>query len=217
LRETELYHPVKQFLESQGYAVKGEVKDCDVVAMRAGMPLVIVELKTSFTMQLLFQGLDRLGLCDHVYLAVPDRAGHSWSEEIKLCRRLGIGLLLVNGNWVEARLDPGPYAPRKNAKKIGRLLKEFQTRVGDHNMGGQTKRPVVTAYRQDVLRCAKVVKETTSASLADIQEKSGVAKTANLLQRDAYGWFQREARGIYALSPKGQKAMEDFKDVVAVL
>jgi len=32
--ETDLYPPVKAFLEGQGYDVKGEVQDCDVVAIR---------------------------------------------------------------------------------------------------------------------------------------------------------------------------------------
>jgi hypothetical protein len=216
LRETELYDPVKRFLEGQGFEVKAEIKDCDVVAKRPDMPPVIVELKTRFNLQLLYQGIDRLSLVELVYLAVPDRAGHLWKEEIKLCRRLGLGLLLVNGNWVEARIDPTPYTPRKNTKKIGRLLKEFQSRVGDHNKGGSTKRPVVTAYRQDVLRCAKIV-GLELAKLSDIQEKSGVQKASSLLQRDAYGWFKRESRGVYMLSPKGRQALEDFKDVLAVL
>jgi len=32
--ETDLYAPVKQFLEDLGYEVKSEVHDCDVVAVR---------------------------------------------------------------------------------------------------------------------------------------------------------------------------------------
>jgi hypothetical protein len=31
-REAALYAPVKEFLERQGYEVKGEVRGCDVVA-----------------------------------------------------------------------------------------------------------------------------------------------------------------------------------------
>ena len=46
MREDALYPPVKAFLEAQGYAVKGEVNGCDVVAVRDQEPPVIVELKT---------------------------------------------------------------------------------------------------------------------------------------------------------------------------
>ena len=45
LRETDLYPPIKCFLEGQGYEVKGEVGDCDVVAVRDGDEPVLVELK----------------------------------------------------------------------------------------------------------------------------------------------------------------------------
>lgn len=35
-RETDLYGPVKSFLEGQGYVVKSEVGVADVVALRGG-------------------------------------------------------------------------------------------------------------------------------------------------------------------------------------
>ena len=56
MREHGLYPPVKAFLEAQDYAVKGEIDSCDVVAIRGGEPPVIVELKTSFSLPLVFQG-----------------------------------------------------------------------------------------------------------------------------------------------------------------
>jgi hypothetical protein len=41
LLETELYLPVKRFLEAQGYAVKAEIGGCDVLAVRGGEPPLI--------------------------------------------------------------------------------------------------------------------------------------------------------------------------------
>ena len=75
MRETTLYRPVKAFLEAQGYAVKGEVTGCDLVAIRGDEPPVIVELKTSFSLSLVFQGIVRQDLSDTVYLAVPPFSG----------------------------------------------------------------------------------------------------------------------------------------------
>ena len=43
-RETDLYEPVRRFLEEEGYTVQAEVKGCDVAAVKNGH-LVIVELK----------------------------------------------------------------------------------------------------------------------------------------------------------------------------
>ena len=68
-RETDLYAPIKSYLEGQGYDVKGEVADCDVVAVRRGEDPVVVELKTSFSLQLIFQAVRRQALTDTVYVA----------------------------------------------------------------------------------------------------------------------------------------------------
>ena len=77
MREQTLYPPVKAFLEAQGYEVKGEVNDCDVVAIRGEEPPIIVELKTGFSLPLVFQGIVRQGLSDNVYLAVPPFSGRT--------------------------------------------------------------------------------------------------------------------------------------------
>jgi hypothetical protein len=47
-REEDLYAPVKRFLEGLGYEAKGEVRGCDVLAVRPGGgadPPVVVELR----------------------------------------------------------------------------------------------------------------------------------------------------------------------------
>ena len=50
--ETDLYKPVKAFLQTQGYDVKAEVNSCDVVAKKSDGSLVIVELKKGFNIDL---------------------------------------------------------------------------------------------------------------------------------------------------------------------
>ena len=92
--ESDLYAPVKALLEGQGYVVKGEVRGCDVVGVRGNEPPVVVELKRVFGLGLVLQGVDRLALSDKVYLAVGQ-----WPKQLKnvrkLCRRLGLGLIVV--------------------------------------------------------------------------------------------------------------------------
>ncbi len=46
--------------------------------------------------------------------------------------------------------------------------------------------------------------------VARLREETGIARTASILQNDVYGWFLRESRGIYALSPKGSAALETY-------
>src|SRR5262252_708718 len=71
-RETSLYLPVKRFLESLGFEVKGEVCGCDLVAVRGDDPplVVIGELKLGFNLELVLQGINRMAACDQVWLAV---------------------------------------------------------------------------------------------------------------------------------------------------
>ena len=223
-REEDLYEPVKAFLEGQGYAVKAEVRGCDLVARRGAESPVIVELKKSFNLALLLQGVDRLAMSEQVYLAfaAPAKAA-AWRRDrravLKLCRRLGLGLLLVHPekDLVEPLLDPLPYRPRPNRKRHALLLKEFAQRVGDPNTGGQTRRPIVTAYRQNALRCAAMIGERGPTKAAAVAAAAGVTVAGTILQRDVYGWFRRVERGVYDLSPKGRAALSTYADVVGDL
>jgi hypothetical protein len=61
--ETSLYRPVKGYLETLGYTVKGEVCGCDLVATRGDEPplVVIGELKLSFSLDLVLQAVESHG------------------------------------------------------------------------------------------------------------------------------------------------------------
>ena len=64
-KETDLYEPIRAFLEEEGYQVQAEVKHCDIVAEKDGR-LVVVELKRAFGLKLVYQGLERQSLTDEV-------------------------------------------------------------------------------------------------------------------------------------------------------
>lgn len=219
LPETTLYAPVKAFLEAQGYVVKGEIGRCDVMARRGDEPPVIVELKTSLTLELLLQGVERMALSDTVYLAVPAPRGASplFDRRFrKLLRRVGLGLLVVHAHGaaaakLEVILDPAPYRPRVDRRKAGRLLGEFERRVGDPNAGGSTRRvKLVTAYRQEALRIASVLSARGPDRPAMLRVRAEAPNAGRILLDDVYGWFERVARGVYALTPAGQAALASF-------
>lgn len=215
--ETDLYAPVKAFLEAQGYAVKSEIDGCDVVAIRGDEPPVIVELKRAPSLKLLMQGVDRQAMSDAVYLAVAPPKRSDQGDLKKLCRRLGLGLLLVSPRMVEPVLDPAPYAPRKDKRRTTMLLREFSRRVGDPNQGGaDRRRSIMTAYRQDALRCARAL-QPCPASPKRLKAETGVDRAAAILRDDHYGWFRRVERGVYALTPKGEAALASFAPSLAGL
>lgn len=216
--ESDLYQPVKTFLEAQGYAVKAEIGPCDILAIRGEEEPVVVELKLSFSLALVMQGVARQALFDQVYLAVPASGARGWRLRYKditrLCRRLGLGLLAVrfeNGApTVEAHLDPGPYAARRNAARRGRLLREFQRRTGDPNRGGTTGEKRVTAYRQDALRLAAHLAAAGPTKAAIAAKETGVASAGVIFRADHYGWFERTERGVYRLTAAGEAGLRTF-------
>ncbi len=225
MRETDLYAPVKSFLIGQGYDVKSEINDCDLVALRGDEPPVIVELKLRLSLAVILQGVDRLAITDAVYVAVAAGKGARWRgqvrDAVRLCRRLGLGLITVRlaaaVPLVEIHADPGPYRPRKTPARKTVLLREFSRRVGDPNIGGQTRRPLVTAYRQDALRIARELDRASPGAPAALGRALGVSRAGSILQKDHYGWFQRVGRGAYRLNPDGARALEHYADVLDAL
>src|SRR5712692_3656525 len=227
VNEASLYAPVKRFLERLGYEVKGEVRGCDLVARRGDEPVVIVELKLRFNLALVLQGIDRLALCERVYVAVP-RQPSSRARRFRgvapeapsvrrLCRRLGLGLIVVGRDTVAVVEEPIPYRPRPAHQRAARLIAEFERRQGDMNVGGGTRAPIVTAYRQDALRIARVLAMMGPLRLAELRAMTGVADAAPILQRNVYGWFYRVSRGTYALADCGRDALGQFAEAVAAL
>lgn len=220
MRESDLYPAVKSFLEAQGFVVKAEVGACDVMAIRGDEAPVVVEMKLTFSLALVMQGVARQAMFDDVYLAVPVSGDRGWKlryrDIVGLCRRLGLGLLAINGAGVEPHLDPGPYAPRKNTRRAGALLREFHKRVGDPNTAGTTGIKRMTAYRQDALRCA-VVLQGGPLKAALVAKAAGVARAGVLMRDDHYGWFERVSLGIYALTPKGRADLDLHVDERAAL
>lgn len=219
-RETDLYPAVKTFLEGQGYVVKSEVGAADVVAVRGGEPPVIVELKLGFSLALVHQCVARLGVTDDVYMAVERGKGKRFQKSVKdmtrLCRRLGLGLMTVrlSDDLVQVHCDPGPYAPRKNATRQGKLLKEFAARQGDPNEGGQTRVGLITAYRQDALKIAMYLFEVGASKGADVARETGVARATTMMRDDHYGWFEKVDKGVYGLAPKGAEAVAQSGNVL---
>ncbi|HBD99600.1 MAG TPA: hypothetical protein DC060_15565 [Gemmatimonadetes bacterium] len=224
MAEVDLYGPIKQFLESQGYAVKGEIGACDIVAVRGDEGPVVVELKKRLNLALLLQAVDRLRVSDAVYVAFRIGKGHSasWRSRRKqvtsLLRRLGLGLLTVSASGsVVAVLDPAPYRPRLDTGRRTRLLREFAERVGDPETGGSTSRQRLTAYRQDAVRCARELTNERVLKVSVIRERAEVSRAGPILRDNHYGWFERVKTGHYELSPSGRRDMIRWSDALESL
>lgn len=213
-RETDLYPPIKAHLQRQGYEVKGEVGAADVVGRR-GDTILVVELKLGFSLALFHQGVERLALTDHVYVAVLSGGqAKALKANVKLARRAGLGVMTVRlrDGHVEVLADPGPYAARTSKKKKTRLLRAFDRLQGDPNAGGATRHGIVTGYRQDAVRCARFLAVHGASKGAKVKEWAEVPQATQIMADDHYGWFTRVSRGIYDLTDAGRKGLADYGD-----
>ena len=222
-KETDLYEPIRAFLEEEGYQVQAEVKDCDIAAVKDGQ-LVIVELKKSFNLKLVYQGLERQSLTEQVFVAIPrPKKGareKSWKDLLKLLKRLELGLLTVALDsplkTVDVVLEPSDSIAWKNRKKGEKLQAELENRQVDANVGGMTGRKIMTAFREKSIRLACLLEKEGQVSTASLRER-GLEDSVGILSRNYDKWFKRVEKGVYALSEKGKEALEkeDYAKVVS--
>lgn len=217
MKETELYEPIKTYLESFGYTVKGEVGAIDVFAMKKEESIA-VELKTQITLKLIYQAIERQKLADDVYIALPKSALKShqinYRSFILLLRRLSIGLIVVHNHSISVVVDPKEYdlemSKKRNKKKHSKLIEEFINRNNDLNIGGSRGKRL-TVYREKVILVAKAVFEYKILSPKQIKELTGITEAPSILQKNYYGWFYRVRQGQYELTDKGKLEIESFE------
>jgi len=209
--ETALYLPVKRFLEKLGFTVKGEIGGCDLVALSGDAPPIVVigELKLSFNLELILQAVDRAGAADEVWLAARfserGKGRESDARYRNLCRRLGFGMLAVTKSGaVEVIVSP-TTVPRRDLKRRSRLITEHRKRQGDPALGGSTRAPIMTAYRQQALACASALVHGPR-KVRDL--KPAIPDAPKILLHNVYGWFDRVERGIYSLTDSGRAALK---------
>jgi hypothetical protein len=143
----------------------------------------------------------------------PGRAGHQTP-----IREFSIGTFRENSSGTDnVHLDPAPYSPRKSRVRREHLLGEFARRVADHNVGGSHARPIMTAYRQDALRCAHCLANNGPLRAVAVRRHTCVANAARILQRNVYGWFERVERGVYRLTPRGGTALDSFSEILTAI
>mgnify|MGYP000858969820 CR=1 FL=1 len=225
--EQDLYLPIKDYLTKGGYSVKGEVKNCDITAVRSN-ELLVVEMKKTLNLDVILQASIRQRLTDKVYIAVPKKGRllytKRWKDICYLLRRLELGLLLVSLNgdsyFVEEAISPKPFnrdlSIKKSSRKKKEVLKEFSDRHGDYNIGGCTGKKLVTAYREQAIHIAALIEKYGELSPKKLKELgTDKEKTSRILQDNHYGWFDKVERGVYALSEKGKAELKEYSELVA--
>ncbi|MDR3211560.1 MAG: DUF2161 family putative PD-(D/E)XK-type phosphodiesterase [Planctomycetota bacterium] len=221
-RESDLFPPLRDWLEANGYQVHAEVKHADIAARR-GEELVLIEMKRSINLDLLLQAVERQSVEASVYVAVPrpELEDKRFRQLCRLLKRLTLGLILVVTDSpaprVEIRFHPLPSPRRRDKGKTQAILSEMAERSLNLNQGGVNRIPLVTAYREQALLLAVLLANQGATSPCKLRAAGGGAKTAAILRDNHYGWFVRVSRGVYDLTPVGQQALTDYSPLVKII
>jgi len=216
-KESDLYYPIKEYFESEGYVVNCEVKDCDLTAKKGEM-LVVVEIKKNFNVKLLFQAIDRQRFADQVYIAVPKpkRLTKDTPKMRLIAEKMNLGLIYVSINGPVKYIDilcmpSGKDEPRNTARKRV-VMNELSGRTMDINKAGQNKEKLATAYREKCIQIAAIMYYEKQVTPKMLRDKYGLEESsAYMLSRNHYGWFDRIEKGKYALSNAVEGEIEQGK------
>lgn len=225
LLEEDLYKPVHDFLENQGYTVRAEVDHCDVAAIK-DETLLIVELKKNLTVELLSQAVNRQKAADIVYMAIPKpqkmKANSKWKDICYLIKRLELGLIFVNFKgkqaFVEVAIEAKSFDFAKSKsmakRKRNHIIKEMQGRNKDLNVGGSKGKKLVTSYRENSIFIACCLNKFGPMSPKKLREiGTDCKKTVSILYKNYYGWFEKKSRGVYELNDEGKKNLEVYEEL----
>ena len=222
MRETDLFEPLRKYFLGQGYSVHSEVRNCDLVATKED-DVVIVELKTGFSLSLVYQAIRRQEIGDSVYVAVPVPPGKSNPPNLSsmkhLLRRLELGLILVRFLKTKTRVEIALHpreAVRRRARRARRaVIREIDGRYAEFDAAGAPSAGGrMSAYRQESLLIASLLDRQGPLSPKTLREKGASGKTGRILSANLYGWFDRIERGVYALNNAGRDALRNYAQEV---
>lgn len=194
MKESDLFYPIKSWLESQDFEVFSEVvcqkngKRADIVATRRSL-IVVVEQKTSMSLALLEQCIQWKPYAHYVYGATPcpkrvSDTGHFF------CKHFGIGLLSVRASSVSVPVTP--KMSRKISDKLKLSLCEEQ-KYGP--VGGSAGGGYVTPYALTMMRVKEFLQKNGWADISEITRNVPThyaGKSAKLSLRNALLSFEHD-------------------------
>jgi hypothetical protein len=224
LQEVDLYKPIQKYFVREGFEVYGEVKDCDIAAVKEE-ELVIIELKLTLSVDLLIQAAKRQKLSDQVYIAIPRPKGRlnskQWTDKCHLVKRLELGLIVVSfsGNRARAEILFHPTSMNRrqikaqNKRKRVALMREIEGRSSDFNIGGSSRTKIMTAYKENCIQIACYLEQSGPLSPKALVDMGTGQKTSSILTKNYYGWFERIKRGTYVISEKGHEEIKEYPNL----
>jgi hypothetical protein len=176
--------------------------------------VIIVELKLQITLKLIYQALERKKVTPLVYIGVPKRIltthQKNNSQFVILLKKLGLGLMEVTLDKANILIEPSDdnqVVTRHSSAKKRVMMKEFDARDQYQTLGG-TNQKKMTAYREKVVEIGKALHVLKAASVKLVKEYTRIEKSADILRNNYDGWFIKNEKGLYQLSPLGLNEIE---------
>ncbi|MBR5356077.1 MAG: hypothetical protein IK121_04070 [Lachnospiraceae bacterium] len=224
--EKDLFKPIKEYFEGFGYVADGEVCDIDLY-MEKGDKSVSVELKQTLDFKAVVQAALRQKVSDTVFIGIfrpKDLFSKSFQNKTYLLKRLGIGLIVVSKRTLDIEIVSEPVVSElskyqiANKNKQAKLSEEFQNRRIKNNTGGVTHTKLMTEYRENALMVLAALDNLGGVSKGcDVAKESGISNATTILRANYYGWFSKEAKGIYKISKAGYEAMAEYAATIEKL
>lgn len=147
--ESDLYDPIKQWMEERGFTVYSEVEcragggRADVV-VTSGPVVGVVEMKQSLTLDLIDQALRWRGYANYIWIAIPyKQKAHKRFVQMVL-QDYGIGVLMVS-QYRSVTADKNPRFMRRTLPSLKDALTEHHLTSG--LKGGHSGGGYITKYR----------------------------------------------------------------------
>lgn len=207
---------VVAWLEALGADVYQEVQVsggvADIVA-RVRAEVWIVEVKTSLSLALITQAMERRRLAHRVFIAAPYTK--HMREVMEVCSELGIGLLEVrtgdfDSTWNQPKVNERVRGRRWNTRPVdlaAKLQPEHKThaKAGAVGAGGRW-----TPFRNTCERLARIVENepgiTLKTAISKVDHhysgtKSAVSSLAHLIERGKVDGVRAERGNVLRLFP----------------
>ncbi len=226
MKETDLYDPVKNWMEERGFTVYPEVQcghgggRADVV-VTSGPVVGVVEMKQSLTLDLIDQALRWRGYANYIWIAIPYKPKTYKKFVTMVLHDYGIGVLTVS--------KYGTVWPDKHPKFMRRTLPHLKEALTEHHLtsglkGGHNGGKYITTYRitmnmvRHYLRKAgdwRSIKEILDH--CETHYASPRASLANALQKFEGDWCEtKKERGSLYFRCRGETASEKGNKHLAI-
>jgi hypothetical protein len=241
LKESDLYDPVKQWLENRDYEVFCEVEPrytgsrADVVGINP-TSIAVVELKLSLSLDLLEQAVQwsQRKYVNYIYIAVPWKTSKKsrWDRSPKIdnwvvsyiCRTFNIGVLFVEETRDGLKVNDKPFLPSRY-QRIGKengfrnVIEKYNYEYKNSELkGGQSGGGYISDYRVTVDRVKEFLRNVRTGNRFSLYWHDDNGKTIDIKEKAIDGWVDMKTILDYCethyASPKASlsKALRDFEN-----